>query len=297
MNLLGLGRKKTPDNEFLDLFQELCDQAELAEEPDEHKAINKSILSLVGDHLETIDKAAKRRKRRVAEEPEDVEGPEEEEGDDELGDDADIQDDGDFGDEGDDDEGEGDAELEARIEAAKKAARKKVKIRKGITAYAPETEFSDAEPVLNMIGSALSESTAMIRKSAARTSRLEGRLDELASNLSPLLDFVEEARRGGVPTPQGLSSAGEGVLHKSLSLPTGAAPAFSGSADSEETLRGLNAVQLIKGVYQFLGSNPADDQGIGASDIDQIGKVPMSELNPKIAEIAAKELGVELEEK
>lgn len=142
------------------------------------------------------------------------------------------------------------------------------------------------------------ESQRLMRKSIAMNERISERLDaiesaqeqERAFNKSAR-SFLDNIQRTPVGTPSGSARFNPSTAFEKSASTAGGGDAFGNSVS---TLRGLNENQLIKGLTQHLNGPNAKDSGLNIGDLNAIGVKPMHQLNPKIAEIAAAELGIEL---
>lgn len=299
------GRRKRDDSvlseEVRDELEALCDQAELAETVEEHRAINKSILELVDEGMDEIVKAVGKRRakarRRAGREDEDGEETEELE-DEGLEDGFEDEAAGDGEDEELDEDEAADDDLLEKLKRARRGG--KGSIRKSVQEDLEEDEADevDAVPILKSIAERLGEFEGVqtdVRKSAARLSRLESRFDEVSAALTPLLEFVDEMRDVPVGTPRGQAPLAAGAVHKSIAATTGQAEYADVTLGDGSTLRGLTEMQLLKGVAAYLDKN-GETRELGISDLHRIGREPIENLNPKLAEFAAEGLGIALKE-
>lgn len=297
------GRKKREESalseEVREELEALCDQAELAESVEEHRAINKSILELVGEGMDEIVKAVGKQRAKSRRRPGNDEELDDEEIEEGFDDDEFASAEGDGEEDEDEDEDEtADRDLLEKLKRARRGGKRP--IRKSVREDLEEDEADevDAVPILKSIAERLGEFEGVqtdVRKSAARLSRLESRFDEVSAALTPLLEFVDEMRDVPVGTPRGQAPLAAGAVHKSIAATTGQAEYADVTLGDGSTLRGLTEMQLLKGVAAYLDKN-GETRELGISDLHRIGREPIENLNPKLAEFAAEGLGIALKE-
>ena len=290
-------------------LQAIEDMAPLAETPEEVQEMAKSVAKMAAD----IAKGKN------------VEDPDEDDNDEDAVPPSEESD----NDDGDNDEDDDVPTPPASGAPPKPAGRRMTKsLADALTSGGVNPAEIDGFDVLESVGAGLLENNKtglqtyrsvaslgpLLEKSLRMTGRLLKRVDELEAKLEArnttdaadrelmksISGFVDGLRHAPVGTPSADPTSPAMLLNQGAlmhkSLPGGDVPAPEAKAEPD-TLRGLDTMQLLKGVSGYLLDLPRGAEcpfGITEAEYQKIGTVPMSRLNPHIPEVAAKKLGIAL---